>query len=147
MQPRPCDPWSTPHSAPTCPCDSTAGTAARSGPSDADVVVRFTTRRALRRLIWAPNELGFARAYVSGDVEIEGDLLDGLTRLNALADPERGPGVHVGADTRAAVARAVVRLGALGPTSTATCGGDPAVRSAAREGTGREGGLPPLRRR
>ena len=56
------------------------------------MVVRFTTRRALRRLIWAPNELGFARAYVSGDVEIEGDLLDGLTRLNALADPERDRG-------------------------------------------------------
>jgi len=85
------------------------------GPADADVVVRFTTRRALRRLIWAPNELGLARAYVSGDVEIDGDLLDGLTRLNALADPERGPGVSVGPDTRAAVARAVVRLGALGP--------------------------------
>ena len=64
------------------------------GPTDADVVVRFRTRRALRRLVWAPNELGFARAYVSGDVEIEGDLLDGLTRLNALADPERGPGVQ-----------------------------------------------------
>jgi cyclopropane-fatty-acyl-phospholipid synthase len=85
------------------------------GPADADVVVRFTTRRAVRRLVWAPNELGFARAYVSGDVEIEGDLLDGLTRLNALADPDRGPGVSVGPDTRAAVARAVVRLGALGP--------------------------------
>jgi cyclopropane-fatty-acyl-phospholipid synthase len=85
------------------------------GPPDADVVVRFRTRRALRRLVWAPNELGFARAYVSGDVEIEGNLLDGLTRLNALADPEHGPGLIVGADTRAAVARAVVRLGALGP--------------------------------
>ena len=85
------------------------------GPLDADVVVRFASRRALRRLIWAPNELGFARAYVSGDVQVEGDLLDALTRLNALADPERGPGVRVGPDTRAAVVKAVVRLGALGP--------------------------------
>ncbi len=85
------------------------------GPADADVVVRFTSRRALRRLIWAPNELGFARAYVSGDVQVEGDLLDALTRLNALAAPEQGPGVRVGPDTRAAVVRAVVRLGALGP--------------------------------
>lgn len=32
------------------------------GPVDADVVVRFVSRRALRRLVWAPNELGFARA-------------------------------------------------------------------------------------
>jgi cyclopropane-fatty-acyl-phospholipid synthase len=85
------------------------------GPADADVVVRFVSRRALRRLVWAPNELGFARAYVSGDVRVEGDLLDTLTRLDALADPERGPGVRVGPDTRAAVVRAVVRLGALGP--------------------------------
>ncbi|MEP7161010.1 MAG: cyclopropane-fatty-acyl-phospholipid synthase family protein [Dermatophilaceae bacterium] len=85
------------------------------GPPDAEMVVRFASRRALRRLIWAPNELGFARAYVSGDVQIEGDLLDALTRLDALADPERGPGVRVGRDTMAAVAKAVVRLGALGP--------------------------------
>ena len=107
-------PWSTLPSAPTFPCGSTAGTVARSDP-DADVVVRFRNRRALRRLVWAPNKLGFARAYVSGDVELEGDLLDALTRLDELADPERGPGVRVGPDTRAAVAKAVVRLGALGP--------------------------------
>ncbi|SES21440.1 cyclopropane-fatty-acyl-phospholipid synthase [Pedococcus cremeus] len=85
------------------------------GSPDADVVVRFASRRALRRLAWAPNELGFARAYVSGDVEIDGDLLDALTRLEALADPERGPGVRVGPDTTAAVVKAVLRLGALGP--------------------------------
>jgi cyclopropane-fatty-acyl-phospholipid synthase len=85
------------------------------GPVDAGVVVRFRNRRALRRLVWAPNELGFARAYVSGDIQLEGDLLDALTRLDQLADPERGPGVHIGRDTRAAIAKAVVRLGALGP--------------------------------
>ena len=85
------------------------------GPPDAVVVIRFASRRALRRLVWAPNELGFARAYVSGDIEVEGDLLDALTRLDALADPERGPGVRVGRDTVVAVARAVVRVGALGP--------------------------------
>ena len=85
------------------------------GPPTAEAVVRFRSRRALRRLVWAPNELGFARAYVSGDVEIEGDLLDALTRLDALADPARGPGVRIGRETKAAVAKAVVRLRALGP--------------------------------
>ncbi|MEW1953132.1 cyclopropane-fatty-acyl-phospholipid synthase family protein [Terrabacter sp. NPDC080008] len=84
------------------------------GPADAPVAVRFTSRRALRRIAWAPNELGFARAYVSGDVEIEGNLLDALTRFDAIADPERGPGVHVGPDTIAAVAKAALRLGAIG---------------------------------
>ena len=28
------------------------------GPPDAVLVVRFASRRALRRLVWAPNELG-----------------------------------------------------------------------------------------
>ncbi|HET7474594.1 MAG TPA: cyclopropane-fatty-acyl-phospholipid synthase family protein [Dermatophilaceae bacterium] len=85
------------------------------GPPDAALRVRFTSRRALRRLLWSPNELGFARAYVSGDVVIEGDLLAALDQLNELADPERGPGVRIGASTTAAVAAAVLRLGALGP--------------------------------
>ena len=85
------------------------------GPADAALHVRFTSRRGLRRLLWAPNELGFARAYVSGDVQIEGDLLTAMQLLDELADPERGPGVHIGRDTTAAVAKAVRRLGALGP--------------------------------
>lgn len=29
------------------------------GPPDAALHVRFTSRRALRRLLWAPNELGW----------------------------------------------------------------------------------------
>ena len=42
--------------------------------------------------MWPPNELGFARAYVSGDLEIEGDLWAGLSALDEVADPESGPG-------------------------------------------------------
>lgn len=106
------------------------------GPPDADLVVRFTTRRAVRRLIWAPNELGFARAYVSGDVEIEGDVLDVLTRLDAVADPEQGPGVRVGPETRAALAKAVVRLGALGPPPRPP--GEEIRMSGRRHGRGRD---------
>ena len=34
------------------------------------LVVR--NRRALRRLLYAPGELGIARAYVSGDLDVEG---------------------------------------------------------------------------
>jgi cyclopropane-fatty-acyl-phospholipid synthase len=85
------------------------------GPPQADVRVRFTSKRALRRLIWAPNELGFARAYVSGDIEIEGDILEALSRLDEIADPDRGPGVHITPATTAAVARAAMRLHVVGP--------------------------------
>jgi len=86
-----------------------------SGPADASLHAQFRSRRALRRLVWAPNELGFARAYVSGDIAIKGDLLTALTTLDGLADPDSGPGVHVDRDTRRAIARAALRLGVLGP--------------------------------
>ena len=65
------------------------------GPSDAPVTVHVVPRRALRRILWQPNELGFARAYVSGDLLIEGDLWAGLTLLDDVADPANGPGVRV----------------------------------------------------
>jgi cyclopropane-fatty-acyl-phospholipid synthase len=85
------------------------------GPPEAKLTVRFTTPRALHRLMWQPNELGIARAYVSGDIELEGDLLEAMTLLDALADPERGPSVTVGRELVVAVARAVVGLGTFGP--------------------------------
>jgi cyclopropane-fatty-acyl-phospholipid synthase len=84
------------------------------GPSDAPVRFRIVNRRALRRLLWAPNELGFARAYVSGDIEVDGDLWAGLEALNEVATPEDGPGVTVNAETKKALAFAVLRLGIVG---------------------------------
>jgi cyclopropane-fatty-acyl-phospholipid synthase len=42
-------------------------------------------RRALRRLLWSPNEVGLGRAYVSGDLMVEGDLYEALDRLSDLA--------------------------------------------------------------
>ncbi len=41
--------------------------------------------QALQRLLWRPGELGLARAYVSGDLDVEGDLTDGLRRVHAIA--------------------------------------------------------------
>ncbi|MEO6145046.1 MAG: cyclopropane-fatty-acyl-phospholipid synthase family protein [Dermatophilaceae bacterium] len=85
------------------------------GPPGAPVQLTFTSPRALRRLLWAPNELGFARAYVSGDVLIEGDIMAGLTALDRIADPEFGPGVVIDGSTRRAVVKAALRLGVAGP--------------------------------
>lgn len=47
--------------------------------ADADLTVVFRNRRAIRRVLWSPNELGFVRAYVSGDLEIDGDIFRLLT--------------------------------------------------------------------
>ncbi len=41
---------------------------------------RFVVRShaALRRLLWAPSELGLARAYVAGEIDIEGDIFEAI---------------------------------------------------------------------
>ncbi len=41
----------------------------RAGPPDAPWQLNIS-RRGLRRLLWAPNEVGLARAYVSGDIDV-----------------------------------------------------------------------------
>lgn len=46
------------------------------------VVVR--SRRALRRLLYKPGEIGLARAWVAGDVDVEGDLYEVLGALAPL---------------------------------------------------------------
>ena len=50
------------------------------GPADAPTLV-FRSRRALHRLLWKPGELGLARAWVAGDITVEGDLYEALERL------------------------------------------------------------------
>ena len=53
----------------------------RSGPPDASVAVELRSPRALRYLVQARNDLGLARAYVSGELEVHGDLHEALRRL------------------------------------------------------------------
>ncbi|WP_369165152.1 class I SAM-dependent methyltransferase [Streptomyces sp. AFD10] len=82
-----------------------------SGPPGAPVLV-IRRRRALRRLLWKPGELGLARAWVAGDIAIEGDLYEALGRLAGLLwdrDPEDS--VHPVLDPRArAFARGLLRI-------------------------------------
>ena len=54
----------------------------RVGPPGPAVVLK--NRRALRWLLYSPGELGLARAYVSGDLDVEGDLTEGFRRIWAL---------------------------------------------------------------
>ncbi|MGW4400334.1 class I SAM-dependent methyltransferase [Amycolatopsis nivea] len=50
----------------------------QAGPAGPTVVLK--NRRALRWLLYSPGELGLARAYVSGDLDVEGDLTEGFRR-------------------------------------------------------------------
>jgi len=87
------------------------------GPPGAPVLV-VHNRRALRRLLWKPGELGLVRAWVAGDLGLDGDLYTALDLLagfiwergedaRTLAQALRDP------DVRAAV-RGLARL--AGPT-------------------------------
>ncbi|HEX4289798.1 MAG TPA: cyclopropane-fatty-acyl-phospholipid synthase family protein [Trebonia sp.] len=100
------------------------------GPADGPTVV-LRSPLALRRALWAPGELGLARAYVSGDLDFDGDLTEGLRRaLRAARSAQsargsgrrgRGGGAHAGwgpgrwADAVSASALAATRLGVVGP--------------------------------
>ncbi|MFG3497833.1 class I SAM-dependent methyltransferase [Streptomyces sp. NPDC047928] len=53
------------------------------GPPDAPALV-VRHRRALRRLLWKPGELGLARAWVAGELDVDGDLYEALDRLAGL---------------------------------------------------------------
>ncbi|MFD5101840.1 class I SAM-dependent methyltransferase [Streptomyces albidochromogenes] len=92
------------------------------GPADAPVLV-VRSRRALRRLLWKPGELGLARAWVAGELDIEGDLYEALDRIAGLLW-DRGAG------TKSVVhALQAVR--------------DPRLRAGARELIGLAGPWPP----
>ncbi|WP_277832166.1 SAM-dependent methyltransferase [Speluncibacter jeojiensis] len=83
------------------------------GPADGPVLV-VRSRRALRRMLWRPDDLGMGRAYVAGEVDVDGDLLDALA---AAADV--GLTLHHRAELslrdRAALLGRAARVGAVGP--------------------------------
>jgi cyclopropane-fatty-acyl-phospholipid synthase len=81
------------------------------GPDTGPVVV-VNNRRALRRLLWKPGELGLARAYVTGDLDVDGDLKDGLR--TAWAAVRDGRTRKPGARDLARLAGLAVRLGVVG---------------------------------
>jgi cyclopropane fatty-acyl-phospholipid synthase-like methyltransferase/DUF1365 family protein len=83
------------------------------GPVGGPVLV-IRSRRALRRLLWAPGELGLARAYVSGDLDVDGDLADGFRRAWKLARSRSQTGVALTAGGKVRAALAAARLGAVG---------------------------------
>ena len=55
--------------------------------------VVVNSKDALKNLVWAPGELGLARAYVSGQIDFRGDIFTVLRSLQATAPRDaRSPG-------------------------------------------------------
>jgi cyclopropane-fatty-acyl-phospholipid synthase len=85
------------------------------GPEDAPVVV-FRSRRALRRMLWSPGQLGLSRAYVAGEIEAPGDIFAAFAALSSAGKfAEPGPFRPPTPREVFALLRIAVRLGALGP--------------------------------
>ncbi len=82
------------------------------GPADGLGTLEIRSPDALRRIMWAPGELGVARAFVTGDITVDGDLY-GLLRVLHQASP--GDLRYVGLRSVPTAIRAARRLGALGP--------------------------------
>jgi cyclopropane-fatty-acyl-phospholipid synthase len=85
------------------------------GPETSPATIVVRSPRAIRRLVYAPNELGLGRAYVAGDLDIEGDVYAALTLRDGLG--ERDEHVELGLGPRGWLAAigAAARIGALGP--------------------------------
>lgn len=79
------------------------------GPTDGPGTLRLRSPNALRRILWAPGEIGVARAFVSGDLEAEGEIF-------ALIAALRPAGAKLHQELRAvpAAIAAMRRLGLVG---------------------------------
>ncbi|WP_433041177.1 class I SAM-dependent methyltransferase [Dactylosporangium sp. CS-033363] len=86
------------------------------GPAGGPTLV-VRDRTALRRMLWHPNELGLAQAYITGEIDVDGDLADGLRQVwqHARTTGLAGRGVRVGTGDRLRALRTAARLGVIGP--------------------------------
>ena len=92
-----------------------------SGPAGVPTV-HLASPDALRRLLARPGELGLAQAYVTGEIDVEGDLLEALRRVwrAVRAGDTRRPGVReVVAGLRLAGTLGVLGLPPAPPASQA----------------------------
>ena len=80
----------------------------RIGPDDGPGVLHVRSADAIRRIAWAPGELGAGRAFVAGELDVEGDVV-------AVVDALRPAGLRLRRSLLGAPAavRAALRLGVL----------------------------------
>lgn len=83
------------------------------GPAGAPAFV-IRHRRALRRLLWKPGEMGLVRAYVAGELDIEGDVFAALGAVQRVMRDGDEP-IRLSGDDKRDIVRTAVTLGAVGP--------------------------------
>lgn len=85
------------------------------GPAGAPVI-EFRSRRALRRMLWSPGQLGLSRAYVAGDIDAPGDVFASFGALSSVGKfAEPGPFRRPTLREAATILKNAALLGAVGP--------------------------------
>ena len=74
----------------------------RIGPADPPATLTIRSPNAIRRIVTAPGELGVGRAYVAGELDVEGDVYAALSSMR-----ERLPSARIGPRALAGMARIV----------------------------------------
>lgn len=117
------------------------------GPAHAPCFV-IKDRRALRRLLWKPGELGLARAFIAGELGIEGDFVAALAAVQEVMRLRGGP-IRLSSDEKREIVRMAVMLGAVGPEPRPPAEEHTWVRAMARPGAGApvDPAVPPRRAR
>src|SRR5436190_16462256 len=82
----------------------------RCGPVDAPATLVLRSPTALQRIVTAPGELGFGRAYVAGDLDLKGDIWAALSLRDNL------PSIRLQPKQVLAVLRVVGAAGLRRPT-------------------------------
>ena len=85
------------------------------GDHDADLRVTLTSPDAVRRLLWDPDELGLGRAYVAGDLDIDGSIFDLLALRDQIADHDEDVALTLGRRERIELLRLAIGARLLGP--------------------------------
>ncbi|MGH3391226.1 MAG: class I SAM-dependent methyltransferase [Actinomadura sp.] len=83
------------------------------GPAGAPAFV-LRHRRALRRLLWKPGEMGLVRAYIAGELDIDGDIFAALDAVQRVMRSGDEP-IRLSSDDKREIVRTAVMLGAVGP--------------------------------
>jgi cyclopropane-fatty-acyl-phospholipid synthase len=73
-------------------------------------VLRIHSVDAVRHIVWAPGEIGLARAFVTGEIEIDGDIFAALRALSEVSVKDMA---RLGFRTLPAALSGALRVGAL----------------------------------
>ena len=97
-----------------------------SGAADGPMLT-INSRRALRRLLWQPDEVGLGRAWVSAEIDVDGDLEQAMTQFENIGR-DLAARRRLSVRERVEVLRAAAPLGVVGlppkppPEETALAG-------------------------